>query len=168
MSTTVHIPVGVVVERRKAQSAWVDYTWQPVKILAGAPEAAPWTLLEEHAETAAFYAGGTSIELFSVDAGFYHDNLATGEPLLWVVLRSAQGAWPYELFKVTADPHEGVALTEAGSDLIEMVPMPDAIAAEIAAFVTRHHVDRSFVKRQRNRANPEALARRIPGGEGKP
>lgn len=167
MNTTVHISVGVVVERHKAQSVWTDYIWQPVKVLAGAPEVEPWTLLEESADAASFYAGGTSIELFPVDAGFYHDNLATDEPLLWVVLRSAKGAWPYELFKVTADPHEGVALTEAGNDLIETVPMPDVIAAEIAAFVARHPVDRSFVKRQRNRANPEALARRIPRGEGK-
>ena len=167
MSTTVHIQVGVVVERRKALSAWVDYIWQPVKVLVGAPQAEPWTLLEENADTASFYAGGTSIELYSVDAGLYHDNLVTGEPLLWVVLRAATGAWPYELFKVTADPHEGVALTESGTDLIETVPMPDVITAEIADFVALHHVDRSFVKRKRNRANLEAFARRIPGGEGK-
>jgi hypothetical protein len=32
----------------------------------------------------------------------------------------------------------------------------------IEAFVAEHHVERPFVKRQRDRADPEALARRAP------
>jgi len=39
------IAVGVVVERRKAQSPWIDFTWKPVTALAGLPEASPWTTL---------------------------------------------------------------------------------------------------------------------------
>jgi hypothetical protein len=36
----------------------------------------------------------------------------------------------------------------------------------IAAFVVEHHVDEVFVKRQRDRADPEALARRGPPSGG--
>jgi len=63
---------------------------------------------------------------------------------------------------VTADPAEGEALTETGSDLVETVPMPAAVRNTIAAFVAEHHVERSFHKRKRDRADPEALARRGP------
>jgi len=38
--------VGVVIERRKAKSQWVDYVWRPVAALPGVPEAQPWTALE--------------------------------------------------------------------------------------------------------------------------
>jgi hypothetical protein len=40
--------------------------------------------------------------------------------------------------------------------------MPEFVQEAIAAFVTEHHVDRAFVKRKRDRANPDALARRGP------
>jgi hypothetical protein len=35
----------------------------------------------------------------------------------------------------------------------------------LAAFVAEHHVDHAFVKRQRDRADPEALGRRGPSEE---
>ena len=41
----LRIPVGVVVERRKANSPWVDFVWRPVAVLGGLPDAAPWTKL---------------------------------------------------------------------------------------------------------------------------
>ena len=40
--------------------------------------------------------------------------------------------------------------------------MPEPLRAAIADFVAEHHVERPFEKRQRNRADPEALARRGP------
>ncbi len=167
MSETVRIPVSIVVERRKAKSQWIDHIWRPVTALPGIPGTEPWTVLKEEEDVISFYAGGTEIELFPSDATYYRDNLATGEPLLWVVLRPSKGERPYELFKVTADPHEGESLTESGADLVETVAMPDVIAAEVASFVARYHVARPFIKRQRNRADPEALARGVPAKEDK-
>ena len=61
-----------------------------------------------------------------------------------------------------ADPAEGEAWTETGSDLVDVVPMPEAVRAAIDAFVAEHHVERPFYKRERDRADPEALARRGP------
>ena len=40
--------------------------------------------------------------------------------------------------------------------------MPDSVRDIIASFVVEHHVERAFEKRKRNRADPEALARRSP------
>ncbi|TIX95619.1 MAG: DUF3305 domain-containing protein, partial [Mesorhizobium sp.] len=37
--------VGVIVERRALNSPWVDHVWVPVAVLAGAPCAAPWSVL---------------------------------------------------------------------------------------------------------------------------
>ena len=56
------------------------------------------------------------------------------------------------LLAVTADPAEAEALTDAGSDLVEPVPMPAAIAEAINDFIARHHVERPFFKRRRERA----------------
>ena len=82
--------------------------------------------------------------------------------MLWVALRPTGVEPPYEVFAVTADPAEGEAWTEAGDDLVDVVPMPETVRATIDAFVAEHHVERAFHKRQRDRADPEALARRGP------
>jgi hypothetical protein len=144
------MPVGVVVERHKAKSPWVDYLWRPVSVLPGAPEAAPWTPLDQSDDTATFFAGTATVALYRTETGNYIDNLNTGAPLLWVVLRATGAGPPYEVVAVTADPAEGEAFTEAGNDLVETVPMPDDIRDAVETFVAAHHVERPFVKRQRD------------------
>ena len=97
----------------------------------------------------------------------YRDNLATGAPALWVALRPTDAEPPYDLVAVTADPAEGEAFTA------ERRPSgrggADAGAGArrcVEAFVAEHHVERPFFKRKRDRADPEALARRGADVEG--
>jgi Protein of unknown function (DUF3305) len=155
----MRIPVGVVVDRYTSSSPWQDYVWRPVAALAGEPAAAPWTVLASGPETTTFYAGTAMIELHRTETTNYRDNLGSGAPGLWVVLRLTGTEPPYELFTVTADPAEGEAFTETGADLVEQVAMPTPVQEQIAAFVAEHHVERPFIKRKRDRADPEALAR---------
>jgi hypothetical protein len=153
------IPVGVVVERRAAKSLWLDFLWRPISVLAGGSSAAPWTPIGAAAETILFYAGEAVIELYRTETTNYRDNLASGAPLLWVVLQPTASADAYELLAVTADPAEGEAFTDAGNDLVETVPMPTVVAQAIGDFVAEHHVERPFVKRRRERPEPQTLAR---------
>lgn len=152
--------VGVLVERTKAASPWIDFVWRPVSVLAGEPATPPWTQVSGDGERAAFYAGPAMVALHRSDTANYRDNLETATPLLWVVLRETGGEPPYTVFMVTADPSEGEGMTAAGNDIVDTVPMPDSIRDTVAAFVAEHHVEQVFVKRQRNRANPDALGRR--------
>ncbi len=161
----VSIPVGVVVERHKATSPWLDFVWRPASVLEGVPAASPWTPLGRTGDADTFYAGSAVVELHRTEAANYLGNLSSGAPALWVVLRPTGGEPPYELFTVTADPAEGEAFTEAGNDLVETVPMPASIVVALEAFVAEHYVERPFYKRQRKAANPDALARRRPGSE---
>ena len=60
---------------------------------------------------------------------------------------------------VTADPAEGESFTQSTDNIVEAVPMPPPVHDVVEAFVVEHHVERSFSKRKRDRADPEALAR---------
>ena len=156
------IPVGVVVERSKSASPWADFHWRPVRVLAGVPDTPPWTKLSEDADRVTFYAGAAPVELYRTETAHYRDNLQMETPLLWIILRPVEADPPYELAAVTADPAEGEGMTEAGANIVEPVPMPEPLCEAVAAFVSEHHVERAFVKRKRDRANPELLARRGP------
>jgi uncharacterized protein DUF3305 len=157
------MPVGVVVERHKATSLWVDYVWQPATVLSGVPAAAPWTPLGTTGETTTFYAGAATLSFHRTETANYIDNLSSGTPQLWVVLRPMGGDPPYEVAAVTADPAEGEAFTEAGNDVVDTVPMPADIKDLLEAFIAEHHVERVFYKRQRDSGGEGA-----PGGSRKP
>ena len=160
------IPVGVIVERSKSTSPWADFLWRPLSVLPGQPETAPWTKLSDDGERASFYAGAADIQLYRTETANYRDNLNLETPLLWVVLRPVESGPPYRLLTVTADPAEGEALTEPGTDMVETVLMPASVRETIAAFVAEHPVEHVTIKRKRDRADPEALARRGPPQRG--
>jgi Protein of unknown function (DUF3305) len=150
----VRVPVGVVVERRKAASPWVDHVWRPVAALAGRPDTAPWTALVVEPDATTYYAGAADIELYRSETANYRDNLSSGAPALWVVLRPTGIEPPFDITAVTADPAEGEGYTQAGTDLVEPVAMPGPIREVVEAFVAEHHVEQPFYKRRRDRADP--------------
>jgi hypothetical protein len=161
----VRIPVGVVIERRAAASAWADFIWRAVGVLPGAPDIEPWTTLRADADGTLYYAGSAAIDLYRSETGRYRENLASGAASIWVVMSPSEGPWPYAVTTVTADSAEGESFTDAPTNLVEPVPMPDVIRDAVERFIAEHHVEREeFVKRKRGRADPEALARRSRGG----
>ena len=134
-------------------------------MLPGQPETAPWTRLSDDGERVTFYAGTADVLLYPTETGFYRDNLQSGTPSLWVGLRPVEADPPYIVSVVTADPNEGEGLTETATELVEQVPMPAVIQQVVEAFVAQHHVEQPFFKRKRDRADPEALARRGRGDD---
>ena len=159
MEPHVSIPVGVVAERRRGPSPWTEVQWSPASVLTGIPDTPSWTRLADDGERATFYAGATEIELHRTETGNYRTNLMTDEPVLWVVLELTNVGPSCRLAIVTADPAEAEAVAALGNgEIVETVPMPPAIEVAIAAFVAEHHVERAFVKRRRDRANPEKMA----------
>jgi hypothetical protein len=137
----ISIPVGVVVERRKAKGVWVDFVWRPAAVLPGVPGAAPWTELDRDAQCTRFYAGPAQIELYRSGASGYRDNLSSGAALLWVALQPSGGEPPYTIAAVTAEPSEGEAFSENAANLVDAVPMPGSVHATIARFVAEHCVE---------------------------
>ncbi|WGD49435.1 DUF3305 domain-containing protein [Bradyrhizobium sp. CB1650] len=156
----LRIPVGVLVERDRAESPWADFVWRSNAVLPDEPDTEPWTILRQQDGRTLFYAGSATVDLYASETARYRDNLASGVPSIWVVLSPSEGAWPYTVVAATADPAEGEGFTEAADNLVEAVPMPQVLREAIESFIAEHHVEREFVKRERRRADPEALARR--------
>jgi hypothetical protein len=152
-----HKMVGVVVERRSIDSPWVDHVWAPVAVLPDAPDAPAWTSLGREGAAERFYLGPAALSLYSSDTGHLIENFVPGAGKLWVSVRPTGMEPPLELVGVTADPSEGEGYLEGIGDVVEAVPMPDAIAAHVLEFYHAHHVERPFVKRKRDKAGRNAF-----------
>ena len=107
----LRVSVGVVVERRKADSPWTDFVWRSIGVLPDEPEMKPWTVLREQDEAILYYAGSAMVDLYRSETARYRENIASGTPSIWVVLNPSEGIWPYAVSAVTADPAEGEAYT---------------------------------------------------------
>src|ERR1700751_3080212 len=118
------IPVGVVVERRRASSPWAEFLWRPVAVLAGLPDAAAWTPLAKDGDTVTYYAGAAEIALYRSEAENYRRNLKSGAPAIWVTMHTTGGEPPFAIAGATADPAEGEGWTEPGQAIVEAVAMP--------------------------------------------
>jgi hypothetical protein len=156
----VRIPVGVIAERRRAISPWLDTVWRPAAVLVGVPGTAPWTMLAAAENAATFYVGAAEIELYRTETDHYRSNLDSGVPSVWIALRPTGTQPPYALFAVTADPAEGESFTQAGDDLVDAVPMPAAVREILEAFVAEHHIEQPIYRRKRDCAGPEAVVSR--------
>ncbi|MCX7323451.1 MAG: DUF3305 domain-containing protein [Hyphomicrobiales bacterium] len=158
-----YLTVGVVVERRESDSPWIDHAFKPVAVLPDAPDVPPWTSLGKDGRTERFYAGPATLSLFSSDTGQLIENFVSGHGQLWVSIRPTGMDPPVEVVGVTADPSEGEGYLEGMGDVVEPVPMPQHISDHVLAFYKVHHVERPFIKRQRDKARTDVFGVR-PGG----
>jgi Protein of unknown function (DUF3305) len=156
--------VGLVLERRNLSGDWGGIAWRPVAIFPTAPDVAPWTSLGGTKSQARFYAGAFPVSLYSTDTANYRDNLSSGTPKLWVVLRPDGTEPPVQVLVITADPAEGEGNTEAGNNVVETIDMPAEIAGVVAAFIDAHHVERPIIKRRRDGQAPDIRWRDGKGG----
>lgn len=146
--------IGLVVERVRLTGPWGGYHWRPAAIFPTPPDVAPWTPLGPTGDVARYYAGTVVVSLYSTDTANYRDNLSSGAPKLWVVMRPEGAEPPVEITLVTADPAEGEGSTEAGNNTVETIAMPADIAGIVSQFIAAHHVDRPTYKRKRDRSLP--------------
>jgi hypothetical protein len=154
MGSSITVPVGVVVSREKTGHPWQEYRWRPVSVFLNAPEVAEWRELRRGDDFVHYHAATLPLELHRKETSAYRANFATGEPAVYVVLREDPGtssSWPVTVHLVTASPLEAQAYGESGLEMIELVPMPEPLVELVEAFISVHHVEEPFVKRQRQR-----------------
>lgn len=149
------ITIGLVLECYALSGPWGGHQWRPIEVFATPPDAEAWTPLGASGSVRRYYAGAYDVQLYSTETANYRDNLQSNEPKLWVVMRPEGAEPPVEIVTVTADPAEGEANTEAGSNVVETIAMAPEIAAVIAEFYAAHHVERPIIKRRRDRNEPD-------------
>ena len=162
------IPLGIVVDRRDMDNPWQDCRWEPVAVIPGAGPLAPdgpWTVLNQGDGWERYHAGTLPLELFAGETEAYKTNLSQDPPRLFVVLRSGEDQdSQHEIvpFLVTASAYEAQDYLDSGEDVVEPVVMPEAVVAFVQRYVDKHHVEQTFYKRKRQRADTgdESFARR--------
>ncbi len=160
--------VGVVLERRRLDDPWRDHVWHAVEVVPGIADTGEWRKLADSEGAVRWLAPAPPIEMHRKDTEGYRTNIISGAPRVFVVLRpDPANPLGHEMrpFLATVCPFEAGCYSQSGEETVDTVPMPDEIRAWVEDFVERHHVEEPFVKRQRDRADPDKVGfgRRGPG-----
>ena len=140
------LPVRITLERTEGAGRWESAAWQAVAV---APETTP---AEAGVPTLV-------LELHRKETEGYRTNLASARAV-YVVLRPGPDGDLSEPFLATVCPFEAQDYADDADSRVDAVAMTDSIAAWVAAFVRRHHVDEPFRKRARRPGpSPESFAR---------
>lgn len=142
--------VGVVLRRTPGVTRWAKWAWNVVAVLPGAGPAS-WRELRREDEAVEYHADTPVLELHGAEAEAYLSGLSSEIPSLYVVMRAAEGEWPYEVLRVTASPYEAQDYTDSGEELVEKVPMPHGLIAWVRSFVEEFYEEEVFIKRKRDR-----------------
>jgi len=152
-STSISIPVGVVVRRLPGVTRWAKWVWKPVAILPGAGSG-DWRVLRSEGDAMEFHAKTLDLELFRSDTEAYLTALSETVPSVYVIMRPSEdpeSEYPFDVLMVTASPYEGQDYADTGEEIVEKVEMPSGLIAWVRDFVERHHEEEKFIKRKRDK-----------------
>jgi hypothetical protein len=153
MQRVLSIALGVVIARERIDHPWQTFTWRPVSVFLNAPAVSRWRELRRDATFIHYHAATLPLTLHPKETIGYLANLATGRPLVYVVLREtgADGGQPVEVALVTASPYDAEVYGQNGNEIVGGVAMPARLAQLLEAFTAEHHVAQPFIKRQRQK-----------------
>jgi hypothetical protein len=158
--------IGVVLERRRVDHPWQEHAWRAVAVLPDVPAAPPGTEIAAGEGWARLYAGAAELELFPLETDSYKHNLEGTPPSVFVVLRRTESEPPLALHGATVCVGQAHAHADTMDNVVEALPMPAEIRDWLADFVARHHVERAWFKRKRDRVDPARRGRVVPGEGG--
>jgi len=149
----VSLPLGIVIRRTPGITRWARWNWKAVAVLPGAGPA-DWQELRREGDTVEYHAATVPLELWRADTEAYLNALSAKIPSIGVVLREtaeADAPQDVEVLLATASPYEAQDYMDSGEEIVELVAMPEGLAAFVRDFVEAHHHDEKFVKRKRDK-----------------
>lgn len=146
------IRLGIVMRQTPGVTRWAKWSWKATAVLPGASDAV-WKPLKSQGETTDYHAATLNLTLYQSDTEAYVHELGAQVPSVYVVLREDTDVSPANLSVeyVTASPYEAQDYCDSGEEIVEKVPMTDALLSWVESYVEAHHVEEPFVKRRRNK-----------------
>ncbi|WP_278246876.1 DUF3305 domain-containing protein [Yoonia litorea] len=147
---TCTLPVGIVMQKKPGVTRWAKWTWSARAVIPGAAPA-DWVEMRRDGDCVEYHAATRSIELFSTDTEAYLHGLHARDPSVYVILRPVEAGVPLDVILVTVSPYEAQDYADSGEEMIEKVPMPPVVREWVEDFISAHHREETFKKRQRDK-----------------
>jgi hypothetical protein len=133
--TKPSFPIAVVMQRRPANSRWVDVVWEPFGVVPGEHGSGVRPLVE-HDGLAQWLYPGFTLELHRDETEGYYENVASNHPRVFVLWRMDEDrALP---LYVTVSLAEASRWMDGGHS-VDGVAMPPEVYAWVGAYVEANY-----------------------------
>ena len=156
---SISMPLGIIVRKSPGVTRWAKWVYKAVAVVPGAPSE-NWKELRREGEVVEYHAATVDLELWRTDTEAYLTGLSLKVPAIFVVMQKTldpDAEFPVDVLLATASPFDAQDYADSGEEIVEQVPMPDALIAWVSAFVKTHHQHEVFVKRKRDKKNMEKI-----------
>jgi len=157
---SISMSLGIVIRKTPGVTRWAKWHWQAVAVLPGAAQES-WRELRRDGEAVEYHAATVDLELWRTDAEAYLTGLSTRVPSIYVVMREAtdpDAPQEMEVLLATASPYDAQDYADSGEEIVDLVPMPEALMAWVREFTDKHYEEEVFVKRKRNKSRVDLVA----------
>jgi Protein of unknown function (DUF3305) len=140
MESILCIPLGIVVERRRAAGHGPSHLWRTSGVLIGPARLPPGSPLWREGETGYYFAGGGTLTLYPAEVAAYRENLTRPVPRLFVVLTAQEREQaPPHVHMLTAAPEAARAYAAAGKPiLVDGLAMSKQLRDLVAAYIDEY------------------------------
>lgn len=156
---SISMPLGIVIRKSPGVTRWAKWIYKAVAVIPGAAQE-NWKELRREGDVVEYHAATVELELWRTDAEAYLTGLSVKIPAIYVVMQSVNDPdvpFPIEVHLATASPYDAQDYADSGEEIVEQVPMPDALIAWVYAFVQVHHEHEAFVKRKRDKKRTDKV-----------
>jgi hypothetical protein len=143
------MPIGLLVARYTDPDRDPARAIIPCAVVTDMPPLPVGTLLRRETDRDIVYAGDSTLVLYPGESAHYEDNLLLDPPRVWVSLRPDPDHIG-SIAAISVDPYEGEAMADVESDIVEALPMPQAVRLWLAEFLAEFPPKRDFYKRKRD------------------
>ena len=144
--------------REVLDNPWVDHVWKANGIALEFPPDLKWKKLTV-TQGNAHYIVSAELQLHRGETVAYFANINDNEPSVYIVLRELDEGEeedvPLHVHLVTVSPYEAADYLDSGEDIVERIPMPEALIDEVKRFTAEHHYEEKFRKRKRDKLDIE-------------
>ena len=142
-------PIAIIMQRRRAQSRWADFVWEPFGVVPSPGPGAGNKLLIEQADLMQWLHDGFTLELHRDEAEGFYLNLTAPDPRVFVLWRmEGEDALPVH---VTMSSEEASRWMDGGHS-VDGVKMPAEIFAWAGEWVEKNYKPKPFQKRIKPRS----------------
>ena len=128
-------PVAVVMQRRPANSRWIDAIWEPYGVLPGYADGEPRILVQQGG-TVQWLHPGFKLVIHRDEAEGYYLNVSSQRPSVFVLWRmEEEQALPLD---VTASSEEAGRWLDGGHS-VDRVSMPPEVFAWVGEWVEKNY-----------------------------
>ena len=135
MESILCIPLGIIVEHRRADSRG----WRASGVLVGPTRLRAGSPLWRDGETGYYFAGGRTLSLYPRGVAAYRRNLEQPVPRLYVVFTAQEREMPPKVHLLTAaaDDVESYG-THSRLITVDGLPMPKELRDMVAAYIDEY------------------------------